>query len=122
MIVPNLQKEIALLLRDRGRLLSLFLLPVVFIVVFGSMFKFGPSKDTPQPIAFYCVDGDGRGEKIRETLDHTPGFISARFSSPDQVRRAVANEEVNAGLIVPTDPAQLVELVIDLGQPAQVRA
>jgi len=52
MIGAAIKKDVQLLVRDRGRLLSLFLLPVVFMFVFGMMFRFGPDKGTPRPIAF----------------------------------------------------------------------
>lgn len=51
MIGATIQKDIWLLLRDRGRLLMLFAMPIVFIVVFGSMFGGGPSKGKPRAIA-----------------------------------------------------------------------
>ena len=44
MIGATIRKDTQLLLRDRGRLLMLFVMPIVFIVVFGSMFKFGPDQ------------------------------------------------------------------------------
>ncbi len=39
MIAASIRKEVQLLLRDRGRLISLFALPVIFMLVFGSMFQ-----------------------------------------------------------------------------------
>ena len=41
MIVAAIRKDVWVLLRDRGALISLFLLPIIFIVAFGSMFRFG---------------------------------------------------------------------------------
>ena len=49
MIGASIRKEVWLLMRDRGRLLSLFALPVVFMIVFGSMFKFAPDKGAGTP-------------------------------------------------------------------------
>jgi ABC-2 type transport system permease protein len=40
-IVAAIRKDVWVLLRDRGALISLFLLPIIFIVAFGSMFRFG---------------------------------------------------------------------------------
>jgi ABC-2 type transport system permease protein len=118
-------KDTQLLLRDRGRLLMLFAMPLVFIVVFGSMFKFGPDEGKPRPIAIWHAPGDARGEAIERALADTPGFTPKLLASADAVRRAVAAEDVPAGLVVPQDfdPAagRRVELVIDLGQQIQVR-
>ena len=119
MIFASIRKEIELLLRDRGRLLSLFALPVVFILVFGSMFTFGPDRGAPRPIAIWHAPNDARGEAIEHALGDTPGFAARPMPSADAVRHAVASEEVGAGLIVP--PTGLVELSIDLGEPVPLR-
>lgn len=130
MIGATIRKDTQLLVRDRGRLLMLFAMPLVFIVVFGSMFKFGPDRGKPRPIAIWHAPGDKRGEQIAEVLDHTEGFAAKPMASADDVRHAVATEDVPAGLVVPpAGPASAgplgrqpsVELVIDLAQPVQVR-
>lgn len=111
MIGAAIRKDVQLLLRDRGRLLSLFLLPVVFMVVFGSMFKFGPDKGTPRPIAYWSARD--------VSIPLGEGFTPQPMPSADAVRHAVAKGDTIAGLVVPaTGP---VELVIDLAGPVQVR-
>jgi ABC-type multidrug transport system permease subunit len=111
MIGAAIKKDVQLLLRDRGRLLSLFLLPVVFMVVFGSMFKFGPDKGRPRPIAYWSA------RDLNIPLGE--GFTPHPMPSADAVRHAVATGDTIAGLVVPaTGP---VELVIDLAGPIQVR-
>jgi len=116
-----IRKDLWLLLRDRGALISLFLLPIIFIVAFGSMFSFGADRDRPRPIAVWHAPDDSRGEAITRALADTPGFTPQPAPSADEVRRRVANEDVGAGLVIPADRAQPVELSIDLGAPAQVR-
>jgi ABC-2 type transport system permease protein len=124
-IGATIRKDTWLLLRDRGRLLMLFVMPLAFIVVFGSIFKFGSDSGEARPIAIWHAPGDTRGEAIVKSIAQTPGFAPKPFASADEVRRAVAREDVPAGIVVPPDfdPAQgkLVELVIDLGQQIQVR-
>ena len=111
MIGAAIRKDVQLLLRDRGRLLSLFLLPVVFMVVFGSMFKFGPDKGSPRPIAYWS--------ERAVNIPLGEGFAQKAMPSADAVRHAVATGDTIAGLVVPaTGP---VELVIDLAGPVQVR-
>lgn len=117
MIGAAILKDVQLLLRDRGRLLSLFALPVIFIVVFGSMFKFGPDKGSPRPIAMYAAPGDARGAAIAKSLGE--GFVADPRPSADDVRHAVATGDRLAGLVVPA--VGPVELVIDLAGPVQVR-
>jgi ABC-2 type transport system permease protein len=116
-----IKKDIWLLLRDRGALISLFLLPIVFIVVFGSMFRFGGDSGKPRAIAVWMAPDakSGNGERIVKTLEATPGFRAEVLASADEVREAVAKERNIAGLIIPAQG--LVELSIDLGAPVQVR-
>jgi ABC-2 type transport system permease protein len=114
-----IRKDVSLLLRDRGALISLFVLPIIFIVAFGSMFKFGPGEGKPRPIAVWHAAGDVRGEAIVKTLAETTGFAPRPAANADEVRRRVAAEDVPAGLIVPASGP--IELAIDLGAPAQVR-
>jgi len=125
-IGATIRKDTQLLLRDRGRLLMLFVMPLVFIVVFGSMFKFGPGAGKKRMIAVWHAAGDARGEAIVNAIGDTPGFAPKPMASADDVRRAVANEDVSAGVIVPPDfdpsRGKLVELSIDLGENLQVRA
>src|SRR3569623_920519 len=114
MIGAAILKDVQLLLRDRGRLLSLFALPVVFMVVFGSMFKFGPDRGKPRSIPVW----NGRPELHLASLGD--GFAIEPAASPDAVRHAVAPGDRVAGLVIP--PTGPVELVIDLAGPVQVRA
>ncbi|MBA3499460.1 MAG: ABC transporter permease [Myxococcota bacterium] len=120
MIGAAIRKDAQLLLRDRGALISLFVLPVVFMLAFGSMFRFGPSAGKPQEIAIWHAPGDARGELIASSVDQAEGFTARRVTTADAVRKLVADEDVKAGLVVPAAPEQ-VELVIDLGAPLQAR-
>lgn len=47
MIGATIRKDTALLLRDRGALISLFALPVVFMAVFGATFQLGGDRAPP---------------------------------------------------------------------------
>jgi len=118
MIGAAIKKDFWLLLRDRGALISLFMLPVIFILVFGSMFT-GGDRGTPRSIPVWHAPGDVRGENIVATLKATDGFVPVMQPSADAVRAAVAADDYPGGLIVPD--AGPVELVVDLGQPAQQR-
>jgi ABC-2 type transport system permease protein len=118
-IAAAIKKDVWLLLRDRGALVSLFLLPIIFIVAFGSMFKFGGDSGTPRPVPIYHAPGDARGEAIARALAATEGFAAVAVDSADEVRRRVARNTSGAGLVVPASGP--VELVIDLAAPVQVR-
>jgi ABC-2 type transport system permease protein len=124
-IGASILKEIWLLLRDRGRLISLFALPVVFMVVFGSMFKFGRDKGAPRAIGIWHTADDARGIAIENTLNATPGFTAKGYPSADALRTDVAHEKLDAGLIIPSDfdptRGKLIELSIDEAAAIQVR-
>jgi ABC-2 type transport system permease protein len=116
-----IRKDVWLLVRDRGALISLFVLPIVFIVAFGFMFSDSDERGEPRPIALWHAPGDARGEAIARVLADTPGFAPRPAASADLVRAQVASEAAIAGVIVWPDPALPVELAIDLGGPLSVR-
>ncbi|HEU0031096.1 MAG TPA: ABC transporter permease [Kofleriaceae bacterium] len=120
MIGAAIKKDVWLLLRDRGALVSLFLLPIIFMVAFGGMFRTGSDGGSARPIAIWYAPGDPRGETIAKALAASEGFVASPAASADDVRARVAHDDVIAGLVVPASGP--VELVIDLGAPVQVRA
>ena len=120
MIGAAIKKDVWLLLRDRGALISLFLLPIIFIVAFGAMFGPGSRTGKPRAIAIWHPPGDSRGQAIATALAQAPGFTVAPASTAEEVRSRVASEQVIAGLVV-VPGTKPVELVIDLALPIQVR-
>jgi ABC-type Na+ efflux pump permease subunit len=117
MFAAAVQKDIQLLVRDRGAVLTMFLLPIVFIAVFGSMFQTG-ERSAPRDVAVWA-EGE-RGDRIRAALDASGGFRAVAQPTPDAVRAAVAAERVRVGVIAPE--VGPVELSLDEGAPLQVRA
>jgi ABC-2 type transport system permease protein len=115
-----IKKDVWLLLRDRGALISLFALPIIFIVAFGSMFKFGGDNARERDVPMFYADGDARAERIVKALEDSPGFAPDRLATAEAVRERVAKEKAVAGLVIPSSGP--VELVIDLGSPIQGRA
>lgn len=114
-------KDIALLVRDRGALVSLFALPVVFMMAFGSVFSFGADARSDRTVAVWYPPNDPRGSELVRALAAVPGFAPSPRSSAADVRRAVAREDAAAGLVLPAQTDAPIELVIDLGAPLQVR-
>lgn len=132
MIAAAIWKDIRLLLRDRGTLISLFVLPIIFILAFGAMFSGSGSSSSSsgqkaaRPIAIWYPPGLAQGDAITRALAAAPGFAPLAEPSADAVRAAVVAGEVDAGLVVPADVApdrgHPVELAIDLAEPLQARA
>jgi ABC-2 type transport system permease protein len=115
-----IKKDIWLLLRDRGALISLFVLPFIFILAFGSMFSSGGDRGKPREVPVWHAPGDLRGEKLVATLKRSEGFEPVVLANADAVRTAIVDDRYPAGLVVPASGP--IELVIDLGEPVQARA
>ena len=116
MIGAAIRKDFLLLMRDRGALLSLFALPIVFMTAFGAMFDF--DRDKPRTIAIWNAPGEQRGVAIAHALTAAEAFVPAPQPSAAAVRDAVADERADAGLAIERDR---VELVIDPSLPVQLR-
>jgi ABC-type transport system involved in multi-copper enzyme maturation permease subunit len=95
------------------------LLPVIFIGVFGVMFKGGDKggEGGGRPIAVWFEPGDVRGADLAKMIDDSGAFAVVAKDSADAVRAAVADEDPPVGLIIPRDfdptAARPAELVID---------
>jgi ABC-2 type transport system permease protein len=113
MIGAAIRKDLALLVGDRAALISLFALPIVFMAVFGAIFRYGADRDEPRAIAIWHAPGDPRGAAITSALAATEAFAPAVQASPDAVRAQVAGQHVVAGIVVPADRTSAIELVVD---------
>ncbi|MCG8422004.1 MAG: ABC transporter permease [Proteobacteria bacterium] len=116
-------KDTQLLLRDRARLATLFLLPVIFVAVFGSIFTSRGEEMRQLPV--YHEPGDRRAAALVAALEASGAFHTTRYERAEKVRQLVAEGDVLAGLIIPPefDPraGKPAELAIDEGAPMQVR-
>lgn len=119
MLVAAIKKDVWLLLRDRGSLIRLFVVPIMFISLFGSMFKFGSKQPHGQPVAISFAEGDARGIEIDKALVHGDLFAPMRVKTDVDARKAVIAGDAVAGLIVPQ--AGPVELALDLEKGPQER-
>jgi ABC-2 type transport system permease protein len=120
-----LGKEMQLVLRDRGTLISLFLMPLVFMGVLGSMFSGREEKHEPRSIAVHHDRGDARAERAVRAIAESGLFRPRMEPSAERVRRAVTGGEVAAGIVFPAgfDPlaGRPGELVIDTASAPEVR-
>lgn len=125
MLSAAIIKDMQLLLRDRGALASLFLLPIIFIAVFGSMFTGGEKKGEPRAIPVYHQPDDTRAAKLMVAVQMSGLFRTEMKDSADSVRALIADEAFIAGLIIPPDfdptAGKPAELVIDKAMSPAVR-
>jgi ABC-type multidrug transport system permease subunit len=127
MIWATIVKEVLLLLRDRGALASMFLLPVVFIAFFGFIFRGMDGGDDengelPQ-LALFIEEANPWRERLVKTIEASGIYELKREQSPEAVRKLVAAKSVRAGLIVPSEfnpmMGKKAELSIDEGLSPQ---
>jgi ABC-2 type transport system permease protein len=126
MLGAAIKKDFHLLLRDRGALMSLFLLPIVFIAVFGSMFNGQDgSEREPRTIPVHYQPGDQRAAGLIEAVDRSGLFRTRLEPDAGRVRTLVADKTFAAGLIIPPDfdprAGKPAELVIDEAAPPAIR-
>ena len=124
MLAGAIKKDLQLLSRDRGALITMFLLPLVFIAVFGSIFG-GEGRGLRRKLAVWSAPGP-RQAAVVAALEQSKQFDLRPMADAGAVRKAVAADDVLGGLILDADfdPAggHPAELAIDLGLPLQVRA
>ena len=123
MLVAAIRKDVQILLHDRGALASLFLLPIVFMGVFGSMFS-RMGGDAPKQIAVYRTPG-ARAAAAVAAIAGSGLFRVREETSPEAVEELVASEDAAAGLVFRRDYDPLAgvpaELIIDMSASPQVR-
>jgi ABC-type Na+ efflux pump permease subunit len=117
MLIPTLRKELLLLRRDPRALVRLIVLPLLFIGLFGYLFKnAGQPQHEVRPIAVWNGAG-AAGERLTGALAGSPLFTIVPAASADAVEMAVAHHDPVIGLAIPPDfdPAhgRRATLVID---------
>jgi ABC-2 type transport system permease protein len=122
-LIPTLKKELLLLRRDPRALVRLIVLPLVFIGLFGYLFKASDAKrGEARPIAVWNGAG-ASGEALTRALEASKLFTVTAEPSADAVERAVAAHQLDVGLAIPAefDPRQgrPATLLIDSQVPPQ---
>jgi len=108
MIGATFIKEFQLLLRDRGGLLSTFLLPLVFITVFGFAFKGARGPDDEDkgdgapvrlPLCVFHEEGHEEPRNLVKWLRASGSFQVELLADSEEAARRVANGDFRAGLV-----------------------
>lgn len=119
------RKDVQILLRDRSALTSLFLLPIVFMGVFGSMFSGREGGGEQRAVAVLRAGDNPRAAAAVDAIAGSGLFRVREETDRATLERLVADEAVAAGVVFPSafDPVAGVpaELVIDLGASPAVR-
>ncbi|MBL8898698.1 MAG: ABC transporter permease [Planctomycetes bacterium] len=110
MIRAMIEKDLRLLLADRGALFATFLLPLVFLGTFGWIYKSfdrspekGANDALPrQKLAFAAPIDPELRERVQKALESGPFRVIAADSA-DEVERLVAHGDAALGLYLPAD-------------------
>jgi ABC-2 type transport system permease protein len=123
MLVPTLQKELLLLRRDPRALVRLLVLPLLFIGLFGYLFKTsGAKQHEARPIMVWNGAG-ATGDALSRALDASTLFTVTAAPSAAEVERAVAGHQFAVGLAIPAEFDPLhghpATLLLDPQEPPQ---
>jgi len=112
-------KDMLVLLKDRGGLLELFLLPLVFIIIFsgavGAIGR-GEEKDERIPLKVADLDGGTAAQAFLEGVDQAGGVRIEAIDAAEGLAQ-IDQAKLNWMLIIPED----FTTKIAAGSPAQVR-
>ncbi len=127
MILAAVRKECLQLLADRGALATMFLMPLAFIAFFGLVFRpgGGDGDQRARPIAVWHATDHALGRAIVANIEASGQLSPVAMDSAEAVRRSVADERVDVGLVIPPDfdPAsgRPAHLIIDPGASLMFR-
>ena len=107
-----IKKDWAVFFHDRGAMLWLFVLPVVFIVIFSGLARMslgsagGEEQETRSPIPVVNLDTEGElAADLVARLDAVQGFRVVLYQ-PDAAEQAIQRIKINRYLLIPEDFTQ----------------
>jgi ABC-2 type transport system permease protein len=97
-------KDLQILIRDRGEVIQLFLLPLLFIIVFsGALGAFGSDEeDTRQLLPVVDLDGGEAAQSLLAGLD-AAGGVRTELYEHSEAQLMLDENEINRMLIIPED-------------------
>jgi ABC-2 type transport system permease protein len=97
-------KDLQILIRDRGEVIQLFLLPLLFIIVFsGALGAFGSDEeDTRQVLPVVDLDGGEAAQSLLAGLDAAGGVRTELYEHSD-AQLMLDENEINRMLVIPDD-------------------
>jgi ABC-2 type transport system permease protein len=96
-------KDLQVFFKDRGAILTLFVLPLVFVVVFsGALTSIGVDEDVRVALAVVNLDS---GEAAQELLDgiNNAGGVIVELYAEDEAISLLEEKEIPRVLIIPAD-------------------
>ena len=105
-----IKKDWAVFFRDRGAMLWLFILPLIFVIIFSGLARMSmgessgeEEQDTRAPIPVVNLDTDGElAEEFIQQLDQVQGF-KAEIYAAEAAEQALQRLKINRYVIIPED-------------------
>ncbi len=98
-------KDLQILFKDRGEVIQLFLLPLLFIIVFsGALGALGGEDQAATLLTLPVVDLDGgeTAEQLIKGIDEAGG-LKTRLYEQSQAQQLLDNKDINRMLVIPAD-------------------
>ncbi|MGW8225339.1 MAG: ABC transporter permease [Anaerolineales bacterium] len=97
-------KDLQILFKDRGEVIQLFLLPLLFIIVFsGALGALGGEEEaTLLPLPVVDLDGGEAAKSLRTGLDEAGGLKTELYEQ-SKAQELLNNNEIDRMLVIPED-------------------
>jgi ABC-2 type transport system permease protein len=97
-------KDLQILFKDRGEVIQLFLLPLLFIIVFSGALGAigGGEEDTRLPLPVVDLDGREAAQSLIAGLD-AAGGVRTELYEHSEARMLLEENEINRMLVIPAD-------------------
>jgi ABC-2 type transport system permease protein len=99
-------KDMQILFKNRGRIIELFLLPLIFIIGFIGLAFAGQGAEEDSSLTLVTVNLDGGGAEAAEfitNLEGSGGLKPIVFHSEGEARAQLENGDIRRFLIIPAD-------------------
>lgn len=103
-LIATIRKELLILLRDKGGLAIMFLMPMAMIIIMA-LIQDAPFKDYQEikiPLLLVNKDTGSLGKKIEQALEESKMVNITKLQLPtEEVRRKIKASEFEIGILVP---------------------
>lgn len=116
-LVATIRKELLILLRDRGGLAIMFLMPMTLITIMA-LIQDAPFRDYQEfkiPLILVNNDTGNLGTAIEKGLKESKIFeITKKQDAEDQVKKSIKAGEYEIGIIIPENASELLNVKVNL--------
>lgn len=115
-LISTIRKELLILLRDRGGLAILFLMPMAMITIMA-LIQDAPFRDYQElkiPLLLVNNDTGSLGRTIEDGLKTSKIFeITKENKSQEEVKQSIKKSDFEIGIIIPANASQLLNSKVD---------